>query len=1285
MTAKRFGKKILKITGITLVILVMLLVGFHFWLKAHAKELIEELVASKSGGKLKLEIEKIHFNYFNRKIELEKAVFYNTDTLTGTTAYHFNVDKMLLQVKAIIPLILKKQFLIDSLTLLNPVVEVVRLKASVKPDKKIKKDVSIPEEIGKVYSSIQDALHVLKVKRFQIDEGTFRLINKIDTSQLPLTVSNIHFHIKNLQVDTGKLSGNEKLMFSENVVLRSRNQNITFPDGRHRISFSRFRINLQKKLVEFDSCTLAAAKGDSSANSFTIFFDKLLLSNIDFDALYKSELIKADSVYCVNPKFNLTVESGKKKGSQMSSPKLENIIKQLTGDLQVGFVVVSNADFNIKTIKEGVPNTYKFSNNNFEMQGLRIDQDAPKPLKVKNFAMAIRNYENFIKDSSYSIKFDSVLIKDDHITLSNFLFNKMEQGKILNTFLVPQFTLRGLFWDELVLDRKLRARQAIMSNPNITYSVRNKNKSKPGKQNIFQSLSSINEFMDLEQLDILNGKIDLVLKNNLRIKMDNATASIKSHSLLESRKLAGIKSSLTALTFGKGVIHTGKFDLELQNIRYAGQSGQFGGSKILLKNKEKNMLIDLQQVQVKKMLVDESSGNVYAEGVRWQKGNIKLTALGGNKDNNEASIELKDVKGTNTSFNGLVNSKSISTQLKSISFNELEKKAGTKLTINGLELSGQQLNVKDNMLHLSVGNFEIADNKNSSLHQIVYTANNGKMDAAISMPSLTVIPHIQPIINGVIALDAMAILKPVITIQLTVNNQDGERKETVLPKMDINELKLDQPKINFTSTSSAGSFQLNWYGEKNKLNFLEAKEIHTDAGNAQIDNLKIYLSDFDVTDRKGKTFNSGKGNVSAQLKNIMLNQPEKDHAEWSANIASLDASDFRVDSMGKSKGNNLVVNNVSLNNFTINSSNILSLQKLMAANPVFRIQNLTGYYSTAASTLNWNNASFKRSNNTLLMDSFSMMPFLSKEAFVAQQTYQTDYLTFKSGAVTIGPVDIDNYITKKILHIQTTIIENFLLTDYKDKQLPFKAGIIKPLPVNILKKIPVKLFIDTIQFNKAEVVYTEVGEKTKLAGTIPVNRLFVTLLNVKNDNLTNKDSLGIRAVGYLMDTVWVRLRVKESYTDSLSGFSMTLRMKPGDLTVLNSALLPTLSVKLLSGTLDTLSMRAVGREYLALGEMIMLYKNLKVQFLKNGKEAKKTLLTRLLTFAANTFIIKRNNLNRKGNVFYIRNRDKSAINYLIQIAISGMASSVGAKNNRRMIRRYSKELEQRRLPPIDFN
>ncbi|MBC7873823.1 MAG: hypothetical protein H7Y01_07505, partial [Ferruginibacter sp.] len=972
-------------------------------------------------------------------------------------------------------------------------------------------------------------------------------------------------------------------------VLRSNGQDIMFPDGRHRLSFSRFRINIKNKLVEFDSCTIAATRDDSAAASFSVFFDALRLTNIDFDTLYRAEVIKADSVYCVNPKFNLDVELGKRKGSNKPPPKLENIIKQLTGDLQLGYVVVSNADFNIKTVKNGVPNSYTFSNNNFEMQGLSVDQEARKPLTVKSFTMAIRNYENFIKDSTYSVNFDSVVFKDDHITLSNFIFNKLDEGKILNTFSIPKFYLLGLSWDDLVFEKKLKAEQAIMFNPHIKYTVSGKQNKK--SQNVFQSLGSINEYMDIQQLDIVDGVIDLKLKNNLRVQLDNATLSVKSHSLLESKKLAGIKNSLSQLKFDKGTIHAGNLDIEMQDIFYIGQSGQFAAGSIHVRNKEKSTAIVLHDVSVDRMQVNELSGDIYADGIRWQKGDVKINTLGGKEGEGESSVELKNIRGLNTSVRGDFGGKSVSTQLSSIIFNTLRKKPGSKLQLEGLDITGKQLKVKTDGLDLAVADYDLRDEQHSSFRAISYKANNGKMTAAVTIPSVTITPHIQPLLHGDIALDAISINRPVIDIYLGARDIAAETQKINFSKIDISELKLTGPQINFSKVSDSGLLTLNWHGERNASNFLQANGLHINAGTTSINDLKFYLTDFIFSSPNGKTLSTGEGKIAAQITNIKLEQEENLPAEWTARVSNFDARDFRLDSIGKTKGL-LVMNSGILNNLNISSSTIINLQQLAADNAAFQLKQLTGYYSDVNTNMRWFNAGFNRGSNIFSVDSFSMQPALSKDSFIAKQTSQVDYTSIKTGAIAVGPVDLDTYIKNKTLHIGTAAIDKFLLIDHKDKQLPFKGGSIKPLPVNIFKNIPQKLSVDTVLLSNATVEYTEVNEKTKLAGTIPITRMTVRLIALKNYNIKPDDSLSIQATGYLMDTAWIRLRVKESYTDTLGGFLMSMRVKPFDLTVLNPVLIPLASLKLESGYLDTLSLRAIGREYLSLGEMQMFYHDL---------------------------------------------------------------------------------------------
>ena len=1282
MTAKRHARKFLKITGISFGILLVLLTGLHFWFKSYAKHIIEDLVESKSHGKLKLKIGKFHFGYFSRKMEMENAVFYSADSVN--TSYSFSVNRIKIEVQAILPILFKKRLLIDSLTLIDPDIQVTRLRASLNDTVKSKKEISIPEEMGKVYHSIQDALEVLKVTRFRIDNGKFTLINKIQPGQLPLKISNINIHIDNIIVDTTNRGVKEKLFFSDNVVLHCFNQDIMFPDGRHRFGFKQFRINLRKKVVEIDSCTISATRRDSSSTSFNVFTDSLFLTNINFDTLYRYEVIKADSVYCINPKFTLDVKLKGKKMKGNSPPILENIIKQLTGNLQLGYLIVSNADFNIKTEKNGNPSSFTFSRNNFEMQGLSIDQEASKPIKVKSFTMAIRNYENFIKDSSYSVKFDSVLFRDDRIYLSNFLFHKLDNGKIINTFKVPRLYLGGLSWDDLVFEKRIQADQATLFNPIINYTVSQKTKKRTGRSDIFQSLGAINDYMDLKFLDVEDGNIYLNLKEHLIINLEKATFSVQSHDLLSSTQLAEIKNSLTNLSFEKGNIRAGDLTIGMHGLHYIGQSGKFAADTIYVKDNKENMSFFLHNVYVEKMKVDERTGDILADGIKWEQADMKLNIPKGGKNKSSPSIELSNVQGTNTILNLSQENRMINTTFNWISWDNFEKRTGEKFKITGLILDGKQLQVKDNNFDISASDYRLADDKNSSFHQLEIRSDNGKIKTVISLPSLSLIPHVQSLINGEIILEDIMMPKPVIKIHVIVNSSKKENNSG-LPEIKINKIKITQPEINFSNRHNKGIFSLNWYGNKNSSSFLNLSGIYNSEGKTDlsIENLGFNLSDFDFTNPGANTFYSGKGKIAAQLKDAGVEKQNNQPLSWNTFITNLTATDFRFDSTGKSNGI-LALDKGELKELNISSNTITKLQQLVAANPAFQLNQLNGHYIDSEKSLWCYNGSFNRMKNNLSLDSFTFRQELELNSFLAKQKFQTDYINVKTGAININSFDIDGYLKDSTIKIGMAIIDKVRFTDYKDKKLPFHAGVIKPLPVNIVKKIPQRLSIDSVLLTNSDIVYTEAGDKIKKTGIIPVTRVTVNLANIKNYNHTNTDSLRILFTGYLVDSIWTKLMINESYTDTASGFLMTVQMNAADATVLNPVMIPLSSLKIIKGYVDTISMSAVGKEYQAIGKMKMFYHDLKIRILIDGDENKRKFSNSLLNFFANSFVIRNKNTSRTGDVFFVRNRDRSAINYIIKIALSGIASSVGVNKTRKILRNYRKELRRSDLPPIHF-
>ena len=1239
-----------------------MLLGFHFWFKAHAKQMLEELVESKSNGKLKMKVGKLKFGYFSRNMELDNVTFYNTDTINANTTYRFDVKKIKLRVKSLIGVIFQDRFLIDTLTLHDPDIQVTRLKRNEKIDRVKASDVSIPEEMGKIYKSIQDALNVLKVSKFSILNGKLTLNNKIRPNQQSVTFSNLDFHIDNFSIGSTSKTHKEKILFSDNVTLSSHHQDIELPDSRHRLSFKDFRINLKKRLVEFDSCTIAATRTDSATSAFSVFFDKLLLTNIDFDTLYKAEVIKADSVYCVNPKFTLSVEITKKKESGKSPPKLENIIKQLTGDLILDNVVVSNADFNIETLRDGIPNSFTFSNNNFEMQGLTIDQNAAKSLKVDRFAMAIRNYENFIKDSTYSIKFDSVIFKDDRISLSNFLFEKLNKGKAINSFSIPQFYLGGLSWDDLVFERKLKADQATMFYPNIIYTV-NPDKRKSGQQNIFQSLGAVNEFMDLNFLEVIDGNIDLTIRKDLRLKLFRANLSIESNSLLSSKIIAAIKNSLTSINFEKGKLTAGNLDIQLAGLRYIGHSGHFVAANISVNDNKKNHTFSIQDVEVKKMIVNESNGNIVANGISWKRGTVGFDIANYNKGSTQSFILLKNIAGENTNINITKGDLKILTAVDKISLDKLESLPGKAIVLEGLNLFGTDLKAKNNTMMLSVANYQVADKNKSIFKETVFNSTTGKAEVSFSTSSMQLIPHIRQLLVGEIILENVILEKPIIKVHLA--SAEGSEKNE-LPKIMLNSLSMNQPQIDF-SISDNKNTSFKWNGSLNPSAFLEIKDINSNQtilGKTTIRESQFHLSDFEFSSN-GKIFSSKNGNIIASLKNIELKAEKGQTIHWNGFLENLVAKNFIADSINKYKGT-LILNSADINNLNLSSATVTDFKKLIATNKDFKIRNFSGNYKDSITIIKWANAGFSRIGNNFSLDSFSYNPAITRDSFLAQQNFQKDYITLKTGAVSIQNLDPDLYLNENIVKASSIKIQNARFTAFKDKQIPFNPGLVKPMPVDLLKKMPFDVLIENTEIENGNAEYTETSAETDAVGIIPVTRLKILLKNIKNYNFLPTDTLHIDATGFLLDTAWAHLNIRESYNDVNGGFLLRFQIRPTDLKIINTVLTPLASVRIQSGMLDTLSVFVQGREAMASGEMELFYHDLKIQLLKDGRPKK------FKSFLANTFVIKKYNTSRTGQVFYIRNRDRSAINYYVKIIGSGVASSIGAKNSKKSLRKYKK-------------
>ena len=285
-------------------------------------------------------------------------------------------------------------------------------------------------------------------------------------------------------------------------------------------------------------------------------------------------------------------------------------------------------------------------------------------------------------------------------------------------------------------------------------------------------------------------------------------------------------------------------------------------------------------------------------------------------------------------------------------------------------------------------------------------------------------------------------------------------------------------------------------------------------------------------------------------------------------------------------------------------------------------------------------------------------------------------------ALPISGLDAEQYEKDSSFIADAVTISNPLLTIYRDKfppNSPDKKD--KPLPVDIIKNIRMPLAINSVQINNGTITYGEKNAKSRKEGILYLTCLDGKLENIKNHNLNNTDSLSLFLRGYLMDSAHMDIAVKESYTDLLSGFLLNVMISPAPLTIINPVIVPASDIKIY-GTLDSLTLHAVGRNDMALGEMKMNYHDLRIKLIHNGMPDKSTFIQSTLSFLANAILIKNKNISRTGVIYYERLPTQSFPNYILKMTLSGAATSVGTKKNRKYRKMYEKKIKHSGLPRI---
>lgn len=323
---------------------------------------------------------------------------------------------------------------------------------------------------------------------------------------------------------------------------------------------------------------------------------------------------------------------------------------------------------------------------------------------------------------------------------------------------------------------------------------------------------------------------------------------------------------------------------------------------------------------------------------------------------------------------------------------------------------------------------------------------------------------------------------------------------------------------------------------------------------------------------------------------------------------------------------------------------------------------------------------YNGANATLTGKNITLKPVYNRREFQKHITYQTNRFDMTLDELKLDHFNPLDLIQEKRLASTRVALNGIHLETHRDKRLPLPNATDKPLPQGLLSSLPIQVLIDTIKISKGYISHSEFSETGTKPGMIFFQNLNATLRNVTNDSLqiARNNIMKFDSQGSLMNTGNFDLNVAFNLTHPESEYTLDGKVGNMDLTELNRLLENTAHVQVKSGINKLLTFNYTGNSTYAIGEMKFYYDDLKIAVLKSDQDQGHT--AGIKSFFANTFVVSKRNPHflfvRMGDIFHEHDQSKSIFNYWAKSLLSGIVSSIGAKNNKKEIKELYKQQKE---------
>lgn len=324
-------------------------------------------------------------------------------------------------------------------------------------------------------------------------------------------------------------------------------------------------------------------------------------------------------------------------------------------------------------------------------------------------------------------------------------------------------------------------------------------------------------------------------------------------------------------------------------------------------------------------------------------------------------------------------------------------------------------------------------------------------------------------------------------------------------------------------------------------------------------------------------------------------------------------------------------------------------------------------------------------NQEVRITNLSYIPRYSRQEYGKVAGFQADWKNLLINTINMHNVDFEKAFEDKTFECKKLTINNSKLDLYKDKQLKFPSDRVLPMLQERIRNAGFKLKLDSIEVKNLDINQTTRQSSGLTEGSISFLNTNGVITNITNDSarLSTDRMMKVSANTEIMGSGDLKANFTFDMLDPDNVFFFDARLGAMQASEFNDILEATAFVRVKSGSIRSINLQASANSSYAYGNMSFLYNNLKVETINKKNLKTKGMGKVLKTFFANTFVVKKNNskyrlFGRRGSMYYERDPARISIDYAAKTALSGVVSSIGARNNRKEIKRIQKEDKQKR-------